>query len=139
MKIDQCIYEKLIHLPYVPPETGGILGSKNGEIDTMILDMGQLSYHSGIYIPNVSFLNKCIENWYAEKIAFKGIFHTHALNWLELSSDDKRYIMQIMNAMPKSINKLYFPLVFPSKFIKIFYAEKKNNNIFISEEEMEIV
>ena len=139
MKINQCIYEKLLRLPNVPPETGGILGSKNGEIDTMILDVTKPSCHGGIYVPNVSFLNECIAGWNENGIVFQGIFHTHALNWPDLSSEDKEYIVKIMNAMPDSIQKLYFPLVFPSDFIRIFSAERKKGEIFISEESGETV
>lgn len=139
MKISRYIYDQMLHLPCVPPEIGGILGSKNEEIDELVLDIAKPSYSNSIYVPNVSFLNKCIDKWINEGIVFKGMFHTHALNWLELSSDDKKYIIQIMNAMPDSITKLFFPLVFPQNFIKVFCAEKRNNQIIISEEEIKIV
>lgn len=139
MKISRHIYDVLLHLPCVPPEIGGILGSRNDEIDELVLDMTKNVHNKGIYEPNVSFLNKCIDEWNEQKITFQGMFHTHALNWPGLSSDDKTYVVQIMSAMPASIKKLYFPLVFPQDSIKVFYAEKRGNQIIISEEKIEIV
>jgi len=139
MKISRYVYDQMFQLPCVPPEIGGILGSKNEEIDELVFDITEPSYFNGIYVPNVSFLNKCIDKWLDEGITFRGMFHTHALNWLELSSDDKKYIIQIMNAMPDSITKLYFPVVFPLNFIRDFYAEKRDDQIIILEEELKIV
>lgn len=139
MKISQKIYEQLLRLPKVPPETGGILGSKHGVIDKMIPDSSRLSFSNGIYVPNVAFLNHCIEKWMQEKITFQGIFHTHALNWPELSTDDKAYIMEIMRVMPTTVTKLYFPLVFPSDFITAYLAVKENGQILIKKDVLEIV
>lgn len=139
MKISQKIYEQLLQLPKVPPETGGILGSKHDVIDKMIQDSSKLSLSNGVYVPNVSFLNHCIEKWTQEKIAFQGIFHTHALNWTDLSTDDKAYIVEIMRVMPATVMRLYFPLVFPSDFITAYVAEKENDQILIKKDVLEIV
>ena len=38
MKISQSIYEQLIQLPCVPPEIGGILGSRENVIDRIVID-----------------------------------------------------------------------------------------------------
>ena len=138
MKIKRCIYEQLIGLPCVPPEMGGILGGKDGVIDKIILDEEE-SYHEGIYVPNTSFLNKCIQRWNCENIIFLGMFHTHALNWPELSTEDKRYILQITYAMPGHVNKLYFPLIFPLNGMKAFYAQRIDKEVFIVEDEIQIV
>ena len=125
LKISRNIYDQLLQLPDVPPESGGILGSRNEKIDELVLDITKPSYYYGIYVPNVLYLNKCIDKWVKEGIVFRGIFHTHALNWLGLSSDDKKYIVEIMNAMPDSTTKLFFPLVFPQNFIKFFVRRRE--------------
>ena len=139
MKISQSIYGQLIQLPCVPPEIGGILGSRENVIDRIVIDANKPSCHNGVYVPNVSFLNSCIEKWDNENIVFEGIFHTHAVNWPDLSSADKNYIALIMNAMPDAVQRLYFPLVFPSYFIKVFLAAKSEKHISITEEDVEIV
>lgn len=139
MKISRSIYEQLLQLPKVPPEMGGILGSRSNKIDTMVLDINKPSYHSSIYVPNISFLNKCIAKWNEVGITFMGMFHTHALNWPNLSSEDRKYILHIMNAMPDWMDRLYFPLVFPSNFIKAFLAEKSEGKISITEDNVEII
>lgn len=139
MKISRQIYEQLLQLPAVSPETGGILGSSGEEIDTMIIDTNQSSCCNGIYTPDVSFLNRCIEKWTAEGIVFMGMFHTHALNWPTLSSEDKKYIQLIMKAMPNFVDRLYFPLIFPSNHMKVFQAIRSEGQIVITEDGVEFI
>lgn len=105
-------------MPSVPPEMGGILGSKNNAIDEIKFDRKITSCESGIYVPDVKILNKYIQEWNERGIQFQGLFHTHAFNWPELSQDDKEYIVCIMKAMPEVVNQLYFPLIFPSSHIR---------------------
>lgn len=139
MKLIWKIYEQLLRLPAVPPETGGILGSREEGIDRMVIDTNQTSGYNGIYILDISFLNHCIGKWADEGIRFMGMFHTHAPNWPDLSMEDRKYIQQIMKAMPDSIDRLYFPLIFPSNNIKVFLAVRSGEQISITEEDVEFI
>ena len=63
MQIMKSIYKKLLNMPSVPPEMGGILGSKNNVIDEIKFDRKITSCESGIYVPEVKILNKYIQEW----------------------------------------------------------------------------
>lgn len=116
MKITAFVYEKLISMPNVPPESGGI-------IDTVVFDSGYRVDGGGTYCLNITFLNQMVNKWFENGIAFYGMFHSHAIMWDCLSREDRIYITQIMQAMPKAIDTLLFPLVFPKKEIKFYCAK----------------
>ena len=139
MKISQQIFERLLNLPAVPPETGGILGGKGEMIDIVVIDTNKSSCYTGIYAPDALFLNNCIQKWATEGIKFMGMFHTHAPNWPDLSSEDRKYMKLIMESMPESIRCLYFPLIFPTNEIKAFQAVKVGEQVVISEDFVEII
>lgn len=119
MKIKEEILELLINqLSNTLFETGGILGSSNADvIDYFILDDTSPTKQRCAYYPNVKFLNSEIEKWNEREIIFCGIIHTHFFDVCTLSDEDKEYVKTIMKAMPKHINKLFFPL---------FYYQAKN-------------
>lgn len=81
-----------------PPETGGILGSRDGEvIDSIVFDLSGRSASAGCsYAPDVNFLNQRIKRWQGEGVAFMGMFHTHFHSVRTLSCGDKHYIHAIM-------------------------------------------
>lgn len=140
MKITKNIYTKLLNCPRVPPECGGIIGSKHGDIIThVVLDKGCLSDAGIMYIPNTQFLNQTIAEWEKSGIKFRGIFHTHAPQWTELSNEDRVYIIDILKAMPASIKFLYFPLVFPGIQIKNYITQKTGNAFDIVDDDIEII
>lgn len=125
-----------------PPETGGILGSLDGETITHFVmdEIGQLPERMCSYSPNVDFFNNCIEIWAQENIAFKGIVHTHFAGVQTLSEADKKYIYEIMNAMPEEINILYFPVfVLPDRKLICYKAQKHDEKTSISIDELEVV
>lgn len=129
MKIQRTVYTQLLQAcPVPPPETGGILGGRNGIVTTFALDrLGTC----GTYSPDAEKLNLIISDWEKQGIAFLGIFHTHPLGDSELSIHDRSYVERIMIAMPSRISKLYFPLVFPGDRMLSFAAEEKFNGICI--------
>lgn len=140
MKIKEEIYLQLLACPTVPPECGGIIGSKNGEIIThAIFDNYNKADEGIVYIPNTQFLNQTIKKWAKCGIKFLGIFHTHAPQWPTLSNGDKVYIIDILNAMPATIQFLYFPLVFPGEKIKNYIAKKNGNTVNIVDDDIEII
>ena len=111
-----------------PPETGGILGSNDGNIITnVIVDRNmEASIKRCIYSPNVDFLNECIATWAEENIVFMGIFHTHFMGVETLSDADKKYIHEIMEAMPKEIESLFFPVfVLPNRILACYKVERR--------------
>lgn len=124
-----------------PPETGGIIGSADGEIiDKVIIDVPELpAERMCSYAPNVDFLNKNIEIWQNEGIVFKGVFHTHFMGVKTLSCADKQYINAIMNAMPDEIKYLYFPVfVLPDRRLVCYKATFKEGKTNIMRDEVKI-
>ena len=142
MKILKGILNKLnMQIPDEPPETGGILGSKNDDIITDIInDRIKPSNKSCHYEPNVNFLNWHINKWTDEGITFKGVFHTHFVGIKTLSYADKVYISVIMKNMPKEITYLYFPVfVLPERELVCYKAEKSKEGLKISCEDVIVI
>lgn len=111
VKIYNDILNEIIkQMPIVPPEAGGIIGGKDGQVCCWEYDKGY-SEKGCSYSPNVNFLNKVIEEWIDKGYDFMGIFHVHFGGSKSLSDGDKNYIEKIMKAMPSVIEKLYFPIV----------------------------
>ncbi len=122
-----------------PPEMGGILGSKNKIICQVELDKGIENNLLCNYTPDVDKLNGVLEKWQQADILFAGIFHTHFHGVRTLSDEDKKYINAILNAMPESLDSLYFPIVLPeTKQMIVYLAKRYEGKIEIIEEMMEI-
>ena len=139
MKIEKCFYESFLSsCPYAPPEIGGILGGKNGVVTDVVIDNRNAVLNKAIYIPDIDFLNFKIEEWEKQNIEFYGIFHTHFCV-SALSNDDRINIEKVMYSMPKSIIKLYFPIVIPQKEMIAYVAERNNNKINIDLEDIDII
>ncbi len=131
MVISREAFEKISEaVPDEPPETGGIIGSSHGEIiDSVVMDNSGFSEGKVCsYSPNVDFLNNYIAEWQNDGLSFKGLFHTHFASVETLSCADKHYISAIMNAMPRTIKYLYFPIfVLPDRRIVGYRAEREVN------------
>lgn len=138
MQITEQVYYSIYSFPNAPPEIGGILGGKNGVVTDIVIDNRNAVSNKAIYIPNIDFLNSKIEKWEKQNIEFYGIFHTHFSD-NTLSKDDRINIEKIMYSMPKSIIKLYFPIVIPQKEMIAYVAERKNNKINIYLEDIDII
>lgn len=139
MKIKKGVYEKLLQsCPYAPPEIGGILGGQNNIVTDIVFDDCRVISNKAVYIPNIDFLNLKIEEWHKYEIEFYGIFHTH-IEENTLSKDDESNIEKIMLSMPKSIDKLYFPVVIPKKEIVVYAAETANNKVNIYLDSVDII
>lgn len=142
MKILKDIYEGILtNTPFLPPETGGILGGKNGVITNTFFDVNT-SIHSSptIYFPDIKLFNTVIDHWNNTGILFLGIFHSHNSQFRELSNGDKKYITKIMESMPPEVDTLYFPIVIPElKEIIGFQAHKSFSGISINFEEIELL
>lgn len=123
----------------VPPETGGILGSRNNElVDEIVMDLpDSTNTRPCSYFPNVDFLNRNIESWQNNCIFFMGVFHTHFAGVKSLSIGDKKYINVIINAMPPQIDTLYFPVfVLPDRELICYKAKCVNGIVDIHKESL---
>ena len=138
MTITEDAYLKLLSLPKVPPETGGLLGRHNGVIDSVYFDKSVQMLQQAVYVPDIDALNIQLSEWEGNT-DFSGIFHSHLPDSAGLSGEDVRYINLIMMSMPWHISELYFPIVLPGQRILAFRAKNQNNQIFIIEDKITVV
>jgi len=90
-----------------------------------------------MYSPNVEYLNICLARWAEQGNEFYGIVHSHYQDDRRLSSGDLKYITRIFDALPMCIDKLYFPLIFPStKQMVSFLASRTENGIRVVDDEV---
>lgn len=137
MIIQQNTLDELLkEVPGAPPEIGGILGGVNGVISTYQVDRGAVPDRKfDHYYPDVIFLNHTIQEWSDKGIEFYGLFHSHFPGGIELSVQDKRYITQIMLAMPKRIVRLFFPIILRDDMIG-YRAIRCGKNVCIERDDI---
>ena len=101
-KMKEDIYKEIHRaLSAMPPETGGILGSRDGQILSFYFDeKGSCSEKQ--YVPDVDTLNRQIQMWQKEEIEFAGIVHSHWENE-QLSAQDLRYAREVVRAFGYAI------------------------------------
>ena len=125
MTIDQHTYNTLCNIfAPVPPEAGGILGSKDNCICAFVYDPGTPDTTLNCYTPDVDFLNGVIEQWQNQGISFCGLVHSHPSGHQRLSNIDLSYIQTIMGCMPESVQELFFPVVIPGEGIFPYLARR---------------
>lgn len=143
MKISQKVIDNInCQISDYYPETGGILGSRDGTTATDVIIEKPLKTHGDYcrYEPDVSFFNTCIAEWQNQGITFIGLFHTHFANVETLSDADRKYIITIMSTLPDEIDSLFFPIfVLPKRELKGFCARREHDSVTINEEKIEIV
>ena len=134
LKIKQEIYSKLFKLKKAPPESGGILGWRNGIICKYTFDYGlELG---DFYVPNTEYLNRIISLWQNEGISTLAIYHTHPHGYDELSPVDIQYASNLLEFC--SISNFYFFIVIPQESIFAYKASMIKGHIEITEEEISI-
>ena len=74
----------------------------------------------------------------SSNICFYGIIHNHLTEYAELSGEDVRCIETIMNAMPSSIEYLYFPVISSKNILNAFKAIRTDKGICIVSENISI-
>ena len=141
MIISNEIYKAMMNrAPKSPPEVGGILGKDRNIVTCFEYDNGIATDKLCTYVPDVVRLNNVIEKWSEQNISFCGIFHTHFFGVRTLSDGDKKYINNILSAMPNTINRLYFPIVLPeTKEMVVYLAIRSGEKIRIVEDVIEII
>lgn len=138
MRIKRAVYDALTHLQIAPPETGGILGLKDGIISYYIEDRTTQTINKAIYIPDITFLNHQILEWQKNGIFFAGIFHTHMSGQKSLSSGDIAYIYNILNSLKESITVLYFPVIIPKHGFYPYKAYLSGDKVLIKSDTIHI-
>lgn len=139
MKIEQTVWNSISEqVASVSTETGGILGGLNQIITTFHIDSGRYS-DKDTYRPDVKNWNQVLWQWQKSGIEFYGIFHSHIAGIIKLSNSDRAYIFQIMQAAPKSVESLYFPIILPKKSIQVYRAMRCEGEIRIVCDEIEII
>lgn len=117
--------------PFAPPETGGIIGGRGELITDVIFDKSPKLTEQAMYCPDVDYLNDRITWWHTQHIEFRGIFHSHPTNQCNLSGNDREYIIEIMSAMPASIEDLFFPIIIPKRDVLVYRARRRASEIVI--------
>ena len=124
MIIRKEIHKEIIEkTPSVPPESGGIIGGKNGIVECYQFDLHNKIQDKAVYLPDIDFLNSIIEKWNKENIDFLGIFHSHPDNNYTLSEFDKTQITKIMESLSDCVKMLYFPIIIPEKSMNCYCAK----------------
>lgn len=136
MLILSDIYERIIRCPPVPPETGAMLGIKDGIVCDYCFDRGLAEVNRAVYTPDIEKLNAQIRRWADQDILFGGIAHSHPFDQEKLSAADIEYIHAIFRAMPRSTEYLYFPIVLPDVEMVPFKAICCNGMIHIYEDKI---
>ena len=114
MNILRLVHDKIVEqCAFTPWETGGILGGGSHSVTSFHIDRPSENGSPNHYRPNVDYLNQAIWRWRHDKIALLGVFHSHLAGDTSLSMPDRGYIYQIFQALPASIEVLYFPVVLP--------------------------
>ena len=140
MKISITVNEKIFsNFQNCQKEYGGILGGCDDIITEFVFDKGLCNENIGTYIPDVEFLNYCIEKWQTQNICFYGIIHNHLTEYAELSNGDLKCIETIMNAMPSNMEYLYFPVISSKNVLNAFKATLTNTGICIVSEDISIM
>ena len=136
MRISRETYNSMLKsVKDIPPESGGILGEKNGIIQFVVYDEGVKNEKMCSYTPNAEKLNLVSREWQEQGILFCGIFHTHFFGVKTLSEGDLTYIKTIMKQMPIEIERLFFPIVvLPQREIVAYIAKKEQEQLIIKQD-----
>lgn len=95
------------------PETGGVLGRKNGIICKYFYD-DNADINQNRYVPNVEKINTILGQWLKDDIEFAGIIHSHPEDVNELSYADIHYARKILQE--NSLEYVIFPLIVRKTF-----------------------
>jgi len=78
-------------------ESGGLLGSSNGDVvDTLYFDIGRRCSYTD-YFPNVSLWEEQLQKWSESQIQLVGIIHSH-INSEKLSEKDVVMARRVVTA-----------------------------------------
>ena len=140
MRITKSAYEMIWNsFCPVPPESGGILGMRDGIVCAYLHDRSVQTTLSAEYVPDVFWMNRCIEEWHKQGVDFAGIIHSHPSCQDSLSDSDIAYIHRIMTSLPQTVSKLYFPLIIPNKKLVGVVAYRRKSGMEIKPDAIQIM
>lgn len=94
-----------------PPECGGVLGAREGEIVTEFYFDEYGTGSADRYVPNVQMINDMlIHEWMPRGILMVGIVHSHSNGNEVPSCGDISYGMRILQALD-TVDRFYLPIV----------------------------
>ena len=123
------------------PETGGIIGQKDGIVCRFYFDDNSESGRA-YYYPSVQTLNETIRKWDEEGCTFCGIVHSHGNQDFRLSEKDKELANAILSVNKDILEYVFFPIVSPAtndqafsmKIYRIYTKEIKPEPYYIDKE-----
>lgn len=128
--ITESVYREIMcTIGCASPESGGILGVKDGVISDFCYDENS-SGTGNTYIPDLARLNTVLQLWHQTGVKFAGVIHSHPPDMRQLSYADIRYAMQIMNE--NYLCEVYFPLVFPDTKEIFFYNVSLSGHVVLN-------
>lgn len=124
--ITKKVYDSILNtIGKSPIESGGILGEKDGIICEFYFDEDAKHTKSN-YIPNLSKLNKVIEEWQENGVQFIGFAHSHPNEYNKPSLGDGLYAQKLLTCNPQ-LERLIFPIVIISlNNVQVFFYEFVN-------------
>ncbi len=137
MNLNLKVYHQLLKSVPAPPETGGIIGAKD-TVGIIIYEDKPLNLNNYSYIPNTMVLNKVLAEWMEKGMYLYGFYHTHIQGGVNLSKQDKSYILKIMQSL-RAVNSLYFPIVIPNDTIIAYKAKWNNGCLSINRENIYLI
>ncbi len=139
MKMKRAVYDQILQTcPAVPPESGGLLGGRDGLITQYVADLG-LGNGYDRYVPNVQVFNAALAAWQKDGVQFCGLYHSHFPQGECLSDADVLYIETILRATAHAVNALYFPLVFPKEKMIAYRATLSDGQVQIQPDGITLV
>ncbi|MDR1642285.1 MAG: hypothetical protein LBT59_21550 [Clostridiales bacterium] len=119
------------------PGQGGIFGGTQGHILDVEYDSGLEAKSFATYKPNYKLWNILIKQWKNYRIGIMGVFHYNSSGQEELTSDDKKFIEDVLSKHKKG-SKLHFLHISPKKF-SMFAVEMNGDQTSIKSEEFIVV
>ena len=93
------------------PESGGILGVREGRMVSEFYHDSTGTTDARNYIPDIDSLNAVLRDWNRRGIKFVGFVHSHPPNKENLSKPDKKYANKIKTycGMDEILMLIYLP------------------------------
>ncbi len=132
MHIKRKIFETI--MSSCPPETGGIFGGQKGVVTHFVFDSDSVAKDGDACVSSTEYLNAAIAKWQTEGMELLGIFHSHPKHAEMLPRADRIYIETVMQSLPASVSRLYFPMIIPQTDMVVFCAERRDGQTVIRQE-----
>lgn len=138
MIIHKSTYNKILsHFYSLHNEQGGIIGIRSGVVCEYEHDIQEDYIEDVSYVPNITFLNRKINEWYIKDIEFAGIVHNHPDGHDTLSFGDINYAKLLLDCNSE-LGSLYFPIICNNQIVA-YRIEKSEHRLNVILDEVKIV